>query len=307
MKSRSTTVAFNGSAALGGGIIQMALTYNLIHFWVNSCASPRSRSLQSPMPFAADVSVIAPDPLRKNPSCWEDAMRRSGLLCVTVAAIVIGGCSKSEDTNVRSSGAPPDNTVAIGTGGAGASLKDDNDFVRDVAAKNMAEIELSRLALNKATDSNIRFFAQRLVDEHGAAADKLKAIVSGQPIDWPTQLDDKHRKVADELGTKAGADFDHEYVKAMVEGHQDLTAKLESRLDVQSVAEWKTAAAGRTENKALPNPNVTMRDVEVRPDKSANAITMKINQWAADTYPVAQKHLDTARALQSATKNRSTD
>ena len=30
---------------------------------------------------------------------------------------------------------------------------------------------------------------------------------------------------------------------------------------------------------------------------------MKINQWAADTYPVAQKHLDTARTLENATKN----
>ena len=42
-----------------------------------------------------------------------------------------------------------------------------------------------------------------------------------------------------------------------------------------------------------------MRDVQVRPDKSDNEITMKINQWAADTYPVAQKHLDTARTLEN--------
>jgi hypothetical protein len=35
-------------------------------------------------------------------------------------------------------------------------------------------------------------------------------------------------------------------------------------------------------------------------------VTMKINQWAADTYPVAQKHLDTARTLENATKKRST-
>jgi hypothetical protein len=29
---------------------------------------------------------------------------------------------------------------------------------------------------------------------------------------------------------------------------------------------------------------------------------MKINQWAADTYPVAQKHLDTARTIESVLK-----
>ena len=68
--------------------------------------------------------------------------------------------------------------------------------------------------------------------------------------------------------------------------------------------DWKTAAAGRTQNKALPEPAAAMRDVQVRPDKSNNEITMKINQWAADTYPVAQKHLDTARTLENPTKKR---
>jgi putative membrane protein len=171
----------------------------------------------------------------------------------------------------------------------------------------MAEIELSRMALDKATSADIKTFAQKMIADHGAAGDKLKSVVSGHPIDWPAQLDDKHRETADELAKKQGADFEREYVKAMVEGHQDLAAKLESRLDVQSLAEWKTAAAGRTQNKALPEPNVELRDVAVRPNKSDSEITMKINQWAAETYPVAQKHLDTARALENAAKKRSTD
>jgi hypothetical protein len=50
-----------------------------------------------------------------------------------------------------------------------------------------------------------------------------------------------------------------------------------------------------------------MRDVPIRPDKSNNEITLKINQWAAETYPIAQKHLDTARTLENATKRRSTN
>jgi putative membrane protein len=185
-------------------------------------------------------------------------------------------------------------------------VKSDGDFVRDVALKNMAEIELSRMALDKTTNLDIKSFAQTMIDDHGAAGDKLRSVVS-QAIDWPAQLDDKHRETAGELAQKQGVDFDRDYLKAMVEGHQDLTAKLESRLDVQSLADWKTAAAGRTQSKALPEPNVALRDVEVRPDKSDNEITMKINQWAADTYPVAQKHLDTARTLENPTKERSSN
>ena len=163
------------------------------------------------------------------------------------------------------------------------------------------------MALDKATNLDIKSFAQGMIDDHEAAAHNLKSVVSGQSIEWPVQLDDKHRKTADDLAKEQGANFDRAYVKAMVEGHQDLAAKLESRLDVQSLADWKTAAAGRTDSKALPEPKDAMRDVQVRPNKSDNAVTMKINEWAAATYAVAQKHLDTARTLETATNKRSTN
>ena len=93
----------------------------------------------------------------------------------------------------------------------------------------------------------------------------------------------------------------------MVEGHHHLAAKLESRLDVQSLADWKTAAAGRADTKAMPEPKIAMRDVQVRANKSDDEVTMKINEWTADTYPVAQKHLDTARTLEIAANKRSTN
>ena len=233
-------------------------------------------------------------------------MMRTGLLWVGVATVIIvtGGCSKTEGTK-SSAGQPAARAGAVGTGGAGANVKNDADFVRDVATMNMAEVDLSRMALDKAAGPDVKTFAQMMIDDHGAAGEQLKSILSGQQ--WPGQLDDKHKKTADELAKEQGGNFDHEYVKAMVEGHQNLAALLESRLDIQSVAEWKTAAAGRTQSKALPHPNAEMADVKVRPNKSESDSGTKINQWAADTYPIVQKHLDTARDLENATKKRSTN
>lgn len=224
-------------------------------------------------------------------------MRRTGVLLVAVAVVVlVAGCSKTQDARPE--------PASVGTGGAGADVKSDGDFVHDVAGKSLAAIELSRMALDKATSADIKTFAQKMIEDHTAAGDKLKTIVSGHPIEWPAQLDDRHRKTADELARKQGADFEREYVKAMVEGHQDLAAKLESRLDVESLAEWKTAAAGRTQSQALPEPNVELRDAAVRPNKSDSEITMNVNQWAAETYPIAQKHLDTARTLENTATKR---
>ena len=232
-------------------------------------------------------------------------MKRTGLLWVTLAAFMVAsGCSNTNNSKTSGSEPVAPRGAAVGTGGAGADVRSDGEFVRDVASKNMAEIELSRMALEKTSSRVVRAFAQMMLDDHGAAANKLKSVVDGQGIEWPAQLDDKHQETADSLAKKQGAEFDREYLKAMVASHQDLAAKLESRLDVQSVQEWKTAAAGRTERNALPDPKAQMADVQVRPNKSDNAITSRINQWAAETYPVAQKHLDNARALENAMKER---
>ena len=234
-------------------------------------------------------------------------MKRTGLLWLSVIAVIAAGCSKSEPTHAKAS-EPPARGAPVGTTGAGRNdRKSDEDFVHDVALMNLTEIELSRIALNKATGPDVKVFAQKIIEDHTAAGDKLKSAISGSESNWPAQLDDKSKRTADDLAKKQGADFDLDYVKAMVDGHQDMTATLESRLDLQTLADWKSAAAGRAQSKALPDPKSEMPDVQIRPEKSDKDITMRINQWAADTYPVAQKHLDTARMLKEPTKKRSTN
>jgi putative membrane protein len=230
---------------------------------------------------------------------------RTGLRPMVVSCVLIlsCGCSKTDGTGTPGSEPPAARGIAVGTGGAGANVKTDAEFVDDVASKLMAEVELSRMALDRSANRQIKAFAQMLIDDFTAAENTLKSDVSGRGIEWPARLGDAHRDTASDLEKKHGPEFDRDYAEAMVEVQQDLAAKLESRLDVQSVAAWKTAAAGRTQTQALPDPAVAMPDVPVRPNQSDSEITMKINRWAADTYPVAQKHLDTARTLANATED----
>ena len=240
----------------------------------------------------------------------EEPMNSTALLVVTVAAgaLVVGGCSNTKGTTTSGTEPPAERGVAVGTGGAGANVRSDREFVDDAATKNMAEIELSRLAIDKSASVDVKTFAQMMLSDHreveratGARVGQL--VLSGQSIGWPAQLDEKQTEIAEDLAKKHGPDFDRDYLKAMVEAHQNFAAILESRLDVQSLAEWKTAAAGRAQTKTLPQPKLEMADVAVRPNKSDNEFTTKINQLAADTYPVAQQHLDTARALENTTRD----
>ena len=236
-------------------------------------------------------------------------MRRTGPLWFAVTAIISvhTGCSNADGTKLPTSEQAGARPGAVGAGGAGADVRGDREFVRDIAMKLLAEIEISRVALQKSANADITAFAQQMIDDQTAAGDALKTIASGRAMDWPAQLDDEHREVADALAKKQGAEFDRDFLKAVVDRHLNLTAKLESRLDVQSLADWKTAAAGRTRTRAMPEPTVAMQDVRVRPDKSGNPVTWQINQWAANTFPVAQKHLDTARRLENPTQKPSSN
>jgi putative membrane protein len=229
----------------------------------------------------------------------------SSLLAIAVALVIVGGCSKGDHAK-RSSKEPAQRPVAVGTGGAAGDVKSDSEFVHEIALMNLAEIELSRMALQKSASGDVKSFAQQVINDHDAAGNQLKAIASGHQIEWPAQLDDKDKGSAADLAKEQDGDFDRDYAKEMVEGHQNLAALLESRLDVQSLTEWKTAAAARTDSKALPDPKAEMADVKVRPNKGGDEFTTKINQWAADIYPVVQKHLDSARTLKKETKKRST-
>src|SRR5689334_15345 len=120
-------------------------------------------------------------------------MKRTGLLGVTLAAITLAlsACSNTSGNNGNNL-APPEQSekkpAMVGAGGAGANLTSDDAFVRDVALKNMAEIQISRMAIEKTTNPDIKSFAQRLIDDHSAAGDKLKSAVSGKTFDWPAEL-----------------------------------------------------------------------------------------------------------------------
>jgi len=59
------------------------------------------------------------------------------------------------------------------------------------------------------------------------------------------------------------------------------------------------------EKDNAPDPKV--KATAVMPEKSDDANTFALNQWAAETYPVAYAHLEAAKALRDGMKKRSTN
>jgi putative membrane protein len=231
-------------------------------------------------------------------------MTRNQFLVVALAASVMVGCNRDHKT---ASNTESPATGAVGTAGTADKNKPgigDKDFVQDVAKAGTAEIELGRMASEKAVDAQVKKFGQMMVDDHTAAADKLKAIASDSAIEWPAELDGKFKDKNDDLAKKQGIDFDHDYMAYMVDAHQDLVDKLESRIDKNSLGQYK---ADRKDRPAGTTVDEKGKTVEIVPEKSDNPITMRINEWAASVYPTAYSHLQQAKTLDNGIKKRHTN
>ncbi|HET7696923.1 MAG TPA: DUF4142 domain-containing protein [Vicinamibacterales bacterium] len=243
-------------------------------------------------------------------------------MALALAATLAVGCNRNDNRANDSAAGTAGTPGTAGTAGRDNGVSaGDRDFVRDVATMNMAEIELSRTALQRAADANVKKFAQMMVDDHTSAGDKLKAFASQHNIDVPAQLDDKHRDAAEKLSQKQGLDFDKEYADRMVDSHQDLVDKLESRIDRDTLSKWKAGRDGHTstpagttaepaskaEKNARTDKDAKVEATAVTAEKSDNPITQSLNQWAADTYPVAYAHLQAAKDLRDGVRKRATN
>lgn len=228
-------------------------------------------------------------------------MKRYGFLSIALVAAITIGCN-ANDKDVNASN--PSGS-AVGTAGTNNAVSaGDRDFVRDASVANMAEIELGRMASERAANAAVKKFGQMMVDDHTKAGDALKPIASQHNIPLATELDDKHSELRDKLAQLQGAEFDREYIDAMVGGHDDVLDKLGSRVDKESLEEYKAKVTDpATGEKAKAEVDAKA----VVPEKSDNAITMSINQWAAESYPVVQAHQAAAKALQDSLKKRMTN
>src|SRR6185295_17043877 len=119
------------------------------------------------------------------------------------------------------------------------SMSADQQFVKNVAADNMAEVELGRLATEKASRDDVKKFAQQMVDEHGKANDELKTLASSKNIMLSETVDASHKAVHDRLSKLSGAAFDRDYLREMTNGHRKAVAAFKAEATTGKDAEIK--------------------------------------------------------------------
>lgn len=133
-------------------------------------------------------------------------------------------------------------------------------FVTRAALSDMFETQSSELAAIKA-DVPTRAFAAQMNADHQKTASELGVIVKGRAADLPLppRLDSRHQQRLDQLTALKGPAFTKRYQAEQIQAHRDAIALFET-----------FASSGGEE---------------------------RLRQWAAQTLPKLQEHLEHAKAL----------
>jgi putative membrane protein len=98
-------------------------------------------------------------------------------------------------------------------------------FAQLAAAGGLAEVDLGKLAESKAANADVKQFAERMIDDHGKANDKLTSIAQKSRAPMSGKPDAEHSQARANLEKLNGGEFDRAYIAAQVTEHQK-TAQL---------------------------------------------------------------------------------
>ena len=117
----------------------------------------------------------------------------------------------------------------------------------EAASGGVAEVKLSELAKNRASDAKVKDFANQMITDHTQANDELKPIADSNKIAWPDRLEGDSETAYKQLTKVSGPNFDEEYIKVMVKDHDKTVRDFEDALH-----KVKDATIKNYINKILP-------------------------------------------------------
>jgi putative membrane protein len=161
------------------------------------------------------------------------------------------------------------NSMSAGSSNGSISTSD-KKFVREAAQGGMAEVEMGKLATEKASSPEVKKFGQRMVDDHTKAGDQLKEVASSKGISVPDKLSAKDEATKLRLSKLSGEQFDKAYMSDMVKDHTQDVADFQRESSSGMDPDVKNFAS-----QTLPTLKDHLRQAkEIDPTTSASASKM---------------------------------
>ncbi len=133
-----------------------------------------------------------------------------------------------------------------------------SDFVNEAAASDMFEIQSSKLASGR-TSGDVQSFANQMVTDHTKTTNELTGLAQTAKVQLPSAMTSSQKSMLNKLQSLKGKDFAKQYMSDQVSAHK------------QAVSLFQRYGKG-----------------------GDNA---QLKEWASQTLPTLQHHLDMAQSL----------
>jgi putative membrane protein len=137
---------------------------------------------------------------------------------------------------------------------------DDRSFVVKAAAGSMAEIKFGHLGADKASNPQVKQFAQRMVEDHAKVNEDLMSVARELELAAPHALRPEDLEAYERISKLSGEAFDRAFIAHMVQDHQ--------------------------------------RDLQMFRQKAQQAEHDRVREFAASKLPVLEQHYRRAQQLQ---------
>jgi len=98
----------------------------------------------------------------------------------------------------------------------------DKRFLTKAEKAGMEEVAISRVAAERATNPEVKAFAQKIVADHESLNKDLTSLANTEGVTLSSSMEKHDDKLTSKWEKKeAGADFDKAYLKQMASDHED--------------------------------------------------------------------------------------
>jgi putative membrane protein len=182
---------------------------------------------------------------------------------LSASYFILIACNNTADDSVeKADSINAANTDTSATGNRNAVVTDEKSsaFLVRAANSGMAEVQLAKIAQQKATLDAVKSFAAMLEKDHSSVNEQVKNLAAQRNVTLPATISDDKQKMISDCEKKTGKDFDKEYLSVMVKSHND--------------------------------------GIDLFEDVRANATDIDVKNFADKTLPALRMHLDSAKAVQ---------
>jgi putative membrane protein len=142
----------------------------------------------------------------------------SGAVLAQTSAAGSSTAAPGTGTSMTGGQAAPAAQAGTGTRNAETRKDDklsraDRKFIQQAAEGGMFEVQVAQLAASKATDPNVKSFAEKLVKEHTEANNELVQLANSKKVELPAAPPRAKRRDIEQLGKRTGSEFDQAFVR----------------------------------------------------------------------------------------------